>query len=75
MSRPVAKPGSPKSPSTLGPHHLRITRAAQSVVVFVIDKEEWTLDLRPGQGSLSKGSPAEKADLTLTINGANFVQL
>ena len=38
-------------------------------MVFVIDGAEWTLDLREGQGSLSKGPPPEKADITLTISG------
>ena len=39
------------------------------MVVFVIDGQQWTLDLRPGKGSLTKGAPQDKADITLTING------
>ena len=39
----------------------------QGIVVFKIDDQEWTLDLRPGQGSLLQGPPPEKADITLTI--------
>ena len=38
-------------------------------MVFVIDGEEWTLDLREGRGTLARGAPPEKADITLTING------
>lgn len=48
---------------------------AQAIVVFKIDKDEWTLDLRPGKGSLKKGPSADKVNLTLTVNSANFVQL
>ena len=46
---------------------------AQGLVMFVIDGQQWTLDLRQGgQGSLVEGPPPEgaKPDLTLTINGA-----
>lgn len=38
-------------------------------MVFVIDGAEWTLDLREGKGTLVKGPPPEKADITLTIKG------
>lgn len=40
-------------------------------MLFVIDGQQWTLDLREGRGSLSQGGPAEgdKPDITLTING------
>lgn len=47
----------------------------QAIVVFKIDKDEWTLDLRKGKGTLKKGPSEEKANLTLTINDSNFVQL
>ncbi|KAK2076429.1 hypothetical protein QBZ16_000954 [Prototheca wickerhamii] len=47
----------------------------KAIVVFKIDKDEWTLDLRPGKGSLKKGPSADKVNLTLTVNSANFVQL
>jgi hypothetical protein len=43
--------------------------------VFNIDGEQWALDLRQGSGSVSKGAPAEKPDLTLTISDENFVKL
>lgn len=48
----------------------------QGVVVFVIDGQEWTLDLREGKGSLVKG-PAEglKPDITLTMTDAVFLSL
>lgn len=43
----------------------------QGIVVFVIDGNRWTLDLREGKGTLAKGPPpeSEKADITLTIKG------
>jgi 3-hydroxyacyl-CoA dehydrogenase/3a,7a,12a-trihydroxy-5b-cholest-24-enoyl-CoA hydratase len=44
-------------------------------VVFNVDGEQWALDLRQGSGSVSKGAPAEKPDLTLTISDENFVKL
>lgn len=47
----------------------------QGLVVFKVDDEDWTLDLREGQGSVTKGLPKEKADLTLTINDENFAKL
>lgn len=34
-------------------------RAPQGLVVFVIDGEQWTLDLRQGKGSLQRGPPPE----------------
>lgn len=44
--------------------------------MFDIDGEKWTLELRPGKKpSVSKGAPADKADLTLTISDENFVKL
>ena len=49
----------------------------QGLVVFNIDGDQWTLDLRPesGSGSVKKGASAEKPDLTLTISDENFVKL
>ena len=45
--------------------------------MFVVDGDEWTLDLRLGKGSLSKGAPAEgeKADIMLAMTDATFVNL
>lgn len=43
--------------------------------MFDIDKEKWTLDLREGTRAVSKGAPADKADLTLTVSDDNFVKL
>ena len=51
------------------------TNATQGLVVFEIDGEKWSLDLRVGSGALTKGAPEEKADLTLTVTDANFAQL
>lgn len=47
----------------------------QGVVVFDIDGEKWTLDLRPDQRKVVKGAPTDKPDLTLTISDDNFVKL
>ena len=48
----------------------------QGLVLFKIDDEEWTLDLRSGKGKVSKGGPGDdKPDLTLTISDDNFVKL
>lgn len=48
----------------------------QGMVVFKIDGDEWTLDLRPGKGELHQGTPKEdKADITLTITDDNFAKL
>ena len=49
----------------------------QGLVVFDIDSEEWTLDLRSGSGAVYKGMPKEeeKPDLTLTISDDNFAKL
>jgi putative sterol carrier protein len=52
-----------------------LSAALQGLVVFNIDGEQWALDLRQGSGSVSKGAPAEKPDLTLTISDENFVKL
>lgn len=45
--------------------------------MFNIDGDQWTLDLRPesGKGSVMKGAPSDKPDLTLTISDENFVKL
>ncbi|PSC72753.1 lipid transfer isoform A [Micractinium conductrix] len=49
----------------------------KGVVVFVIDGEQWTLDLREGKGSLAKGPPRgdAKPDITLTISDDNFAKM
>ena len=48
----------------------------QGLVLFKIDDEEWTLDLRSGKGKVSKGGAgSDKPDLTLTISDENFVKL
>lgn len=49
--------------------------ARQGTVVFDIDGEKWTLDLRPGQRKVTQGAPEGKPDLTLTISDDNFVKL
>lgn len=47
----------------------------QGIVVFKIEDDVWTLDLRPGKGSLVKGEPEDKPDITLTMNATTFVAL
>lgn len=49
-----------------------LVKKIRGIVVFVIDGAEWTLDLREGQGTLSKGPPPDKADITLTMNGESI---
>ncbi|KAG2489785.1 hypothetical protein HYH03_011735 [Edaphochlamys debaryana] len=56
----------------------KLARRVKGVVVFKIDDDEWTLDLSEGsEGELYEGPPKgeTKADLTLTVSDANFVQL
>jgi len=49
----------------------------QGLVVFSIDGDKQTLDLRGGKGKTYKGMPenGEKPELTLTISDDNFVKL
>lgn len=46
-------------------------------MVFAIDGQHWTLDLREGQesGSVTQGPPIDKPDLTLTISDENFAKM
>ena len=39
-------------------------------MVFKVDGAEFTLDLREGKGELREGTPDDKPDLVLAINGA-----
>lgn len=57
--------------------HKSIYRDLQGLVVFSIDGETQTLDLREGKGKTYKGMPenGEKPDLTLTISDDNFGKL
>eukprot|EP00884_Botryococcus_braunii_P021118 jgi/Botrbrau1/7690/Bobra.0159s0128.1 len=53
-----------------------VIKTIKGLIVFDIDGEKFTLDLRPGKKpSVSKGAPTDKADLTLTISDENFVKL
>lgn len=52
-----------------------LVKRIKGLVVFDVDGQQWTLDLREGEGSLTEGAPSEKADLTLTMSDANFAQL
>ncbi|KAK9824365.1 hypothetical protein WJX72_009727 [[Myrmecia] bisecta] len=55
----------------------QLAQKIKGLVLFKVDDDEWTLDLRSGAGSLTKGSPpnGEKPDLTLTMAENTFVQL
>ena len=66
QARHHAPPPTPRSPPQLA----RAPHGDQGVVVFKVDDTEWTLDLREGKGELHEGSPDDKPDLLLTINGA-----
>lgn len=52
-----------------------LVKRIKGLVVFDIDGEKWALDLRTGEGSLVKGAPSDKPDLTLTMTDTNFAQL
>mmetsp|Transcript_14522 Transcript_14522/g.31596 ORF Transcript_14522/g.31596 Transcript_14522/m.31596 type:complete len:133 (+) Transcript_14522:108-506(+) len=57
-----------------------IAAKVKGIVVFKIDDDDWTLDLRPDSTAsprLYRGVPkgGDKADLTLTVNDTNFAQL
>jgi len=52
-----------------------LVKRTKGLVVFKIDGDDWTLDLREGAGTVKKGGPAEKPDLTLTISDDNFSKL
>jgi putative sterol carrier protein len=62
---------------SLGSEGDELVKKIKGLVVFNIDDEQWTLDLRSGKGSLTQGGPpeGEKPDLTLTISDDNFVKL
>lgn len=49
----------------------------QGLIVFDIEGDKWTLDLREDHGELYEGQPKQgaKTDLTLTISDSNFVKL
>lgn len=47
----------------------------QGLVVFLIDGQHWTLDLREGAGTVTQGPPIDKPDLTLTISDDNFAKM
>uniref|UniRef100_A0A7S0WZF5 SCP2 domain-containing protein n=1 Tax=Chlamydomonas leiostraca TaxID=1034604 RepID=A0A7S0WZF5_9CHLO len=55
-----------------------LAKRVKGLVVFKIDDEEWALDLRPDSeavGTLAKGPPSDKPDITLTMTDAVFAQL
>ncbi|KAF8060101.1 GLCNAC1PUT2 [Scenedesmus sp. PABB004] len=58
-----------------GPEGAELVSKTKGLVVFSIDGDSWTLDLRSSPGSVAKGAPGEKPDLTLTISDAEFVRL
>lgn len=63
----------PPPPHTPGP---RIPENhTQGLVVFLIDGQHWTLDLREGAGTVTQGPPIDKPDLTLTISDDNFAKM
>ena len=47
----------------------------QGIVHFKIDGASWTLDLREGEGKLTRGEPADAADIELTISDPDFVKM
>ena len=43
--------------------------------MFKVEEDDWTLDLREGKGSVAKGVPSDKPDLTLTVSDENFAKM
>ncbi|KAG1666408.1 hypothetical protein FOA52_006517 [Chlamydomonas sp. UWO 241] len=64
---------------TLASEGDEIAGRVKGLIVFNIDGDEWTADLRKdvpeGTQRLVQGVPTDKPDLTLTVSDANFVQL
>ena len=60
------------------PSLLSALPALQGLIVFKVDNDTWTLDLRPDSDpSLAKGekTDGDKPDITLQMNDATFAQL
>ncbi|GMH43684.1 hypothetical protein BSKO_11606 [Bryopsis sp. KO-2023] len=47
----------------------------KGVILFDIEGDCWTLDLREGNGKLTNAKPESKADLELKSKASDFVQL
>lgn len=83
MRAPTAAPAAKASPSLFdqldkalkSSEGEDLVKKTKGLVVFNIDGDLWTLDLRDAPGSVFQGSPSDKPDLTLTISDENFVKL
>jgi NAD(P)-dependent dehydrogenase (short-subunit alcohol dehydrogenase family)/predicted lipid carrier protein YhbT len=54
-----------------------LVNEVQGIYVFVVGNETWVVDLKNGNGSVSKGAPAKELDgsCTLTTDPESFVQI
>jgi len=49
----------------------------QGIFIFVLGKDTWVVDLKNGNGSVTKGAPGKELDgsVTLTVDPADFVEI
>ncbi|KAK9522952.1 hypothetical protein VZT92_019388 [Zoarces viviparus] len=57
-----------------------LVKKVNAVVAWEITKDnrtaaEWTIDLKTGSGSLHKGPPSGKADVTITLSDEDFMEV
>lgn len=54
-----------------------LVKQVNAVIVYKITKPDatWVVDLKNGSGSVTRGEPSGRADLTVTVSDADFVAL
>jgi len=52
-----------------------VIKTVGGVFHFVVDGKSWAIDLKNAPGSVSTGAPKTKADVTMTLNTADFIKL
>lgn len=55
----------------------KLVKQVKAVIHYKLSNpaSEWTIDLKNGSGSVTKGSPSTKADLTVMVSDSDFVAL